>query len=141
MKPRRPSRSPQWPFWLLIAAWVCVNSPQVAVYATLSWLAEARSFTHQQRLVADVAHLLGGGEAAPSRIAQTLARAKAHEPARPLPPVPAEAVLKKMPLAFERTAEFLPPALRAGFPRAAAQACPENFRAPPPHGPPRVAVS
>ncbi|MBL9200775.1 MAG: hypothetical protein JNL39_09730 [Opitutaceae bacterium] len=141
MKTRRPTSALQWPFWLLIAAWVCANSPQAGVYAALSWLAEARTFTHQQRLVAEVAHLLGGGEAVPSAIAQTVARARSQDTSRPVPPVPADAVLKKIPLVLERTAEFLPPALRADYPRAASEAIPELLRAPPPHGPPRVATA
>lgn len=141
MKSRRPISAPQWPFWLLIVAWVCANSPQVAVYTALSWLTEGRSFTHQQRLVAEVAHLLGGGEAVPSRAAQTLARTQTHTPAKPLPPVSAEAVQKKITLALERSAEFLPLALRADYPCAAVRDCPESFRAPPPHGPPRGVVT
>ena len=130
-KPR--SSSARWPFWLLVAAWWCANTPQVAVYTGLAWLAEARSFSHQHRLSTDVAFVLAG-KSTPPRIA----RAVKSAPSRPVAPVPAEAVVKKIPLAFESVAEVLPPALRATRPAMIAWAFPETFRAPPPHGPPRV---
>lgn len=133
MKSKAHALSPRWPFWLLIAAWVCANSPQAATYAFLSWMAEARSFTHQQRLTADVARLLGGER----EETQVAARENSPPPAS-LPAVPAEAVLKKIPLSVERTADVLPPALGASHPRVAAWLCPDVWRAPPPHGPPRV---
>ena len=132
----RRTQSVRWPFWLLIAAWLCANTPQIAVYTGLAWLAEARSFSHQHRLSTDVAFVLAG-KPTPQRIA----RAVKSVPPQPLPPVPAEAVLKKIPLAFESVAEVLPPALRAIRPAEIARAFPESFRAPPPHGPPRVVVA
>ena len=128
--------SARWPLWLLIAAWVCANTPQVAVYTGLAWLAEARSFSHQHRLGTDVAFVLAG-KPTPQRIA----RAVKSAPSRPVAPVPAEAVMKKIPLAFESVAEVLPPALRASCPALVAWACPESLRAPPPHGPPRLVVA
>lgn len=127
------SSSPRWPFWLLIAAWGCANTPQVAVYTGLAWLAEAQSFSHQHRLSTDVAFVLAG-KPTPQRIA----RAVKSTPSRPMAPVPAEAVVKKIPLAFESVVEVLPPALRASRPALIAWACPESLRAPPPHGPPRL---
>jgi hypothetical protein len=57
--------SHRWPFWLLIAAWVCANSPQAATYAVLDWVASARHFSHQQQLAREVAHLLAGEKAPP----------------------------------------------------------------------------
>ena len=130
------SSTSRWPFRVLIAAWACANTPQIAVYTGLAWLAEARSFSHQHRLSTDVAFVLAG-KPTPQRIA----RAVKSTPARSLPPVPAEAVLKKIPLACEGVAEVLPPALRASRPAEIARAFPESFRAPPPHGPPRVVVA
>ncbi|WP_414662788.1 hypothetical protein [Horticoccus sp. 23ND18S-11] len=128
------SPSPRWPFWLLLVAWGCANSPQVALYTVLTWAAEARTFSHQQRLTADVAHVLAG-ERAPGILAQ----AQAELPVRPpQPAIPAEAVLKKFPLSVERVAELLPPVLRAGWPRAPVFVFADTLRAPPPHGPPRA---
>lgn len=140
--PWRKRQSPvrRWPFWLLLAAWLCANSPQVAVFSVLTWLAEARSFSHQERLTVDVARLLGG--AAPSRpIAAAVARAQEHVPAQPLPMVPADAVFKKLELSLEKSTDVLPVALRGGRHRAVAWVCPEPRRCAPPHGPPRVSLS
>ena len=63
MAPAVRNPSPRWPFWLLIAAWVCANSPQAATYAVLSWMAEAGSFSHQKQLSREVAFLLAGEKA------------------------------------------------------------------------------
>jgi hypothetical protein len=135
---RRLSASP-WPFWLLIAAWVCANAPQAALYAGLAWLAEARSFSHQQRLTVEVAYLLGGDAARPERTGAIAATRTAATPKAPTA-VPADAVLKRLPLYLEQTADVLPPALGAGRPREIARAAPDTLRAPPPHGPPRAAA-
>lgn len=125
--------SPRWPFWLLIAAWVCANSPQAATYAVLTWLADARSFTHQQRLTVDVAWLLSG-EKAPERIAAADTATAAKLP----PAVPADAVLKKLPLALERAAGSLDaPEGRERW-RLASLGCPDARRLPPLLGPPRT---
>lgn len=141
MSPRaRPSSTRKWPFWLLLAAWLCANSPQAAVFTVLTWLAEAPSFSHQERLAADVARLLGG--AAPSRpIAEAVARAQEQVPATPLPQVPADAVLKKIELSLEKTTDVLPAALRADRHREIAWLCPAPRRGAPPHGPPRASLS
>lgn len=128
------SPSPRWPFWLLLVAWGCANSPQVALYTVLTWAAEARTFPHQQRLTAEVAHVLAG-ERAPGILVQT----RSELPARPpQPAIPAEAVLKKFPLSVELVAELLPPVLRADWPLDPVFVCADTLRAPPPHGPPRA---
>ena len=127
---RRPAR---WPFWLLLAAWFCANSPQAATYALLTWLGEARHFSHQQRLTAEVAAVLTGAEAPIVFAAVTAA------PARPFAPlVAADTTLKKIELAVERTAEVLPPAEREKVRVARAMALPEPRRVAPPHDPPRA---
>ena len=48
-RPAQP-RPARWPFWLLVVAWGCANGPQAAVYTTVAWLVEARSFSHQYDL-------------------------------------------------------------------------------------------
>jgi hypothetical protein len=133
----RGPRASRWPFWLLIAAWVCANTPQIAVFALLTWLAESRSFTHQQRLTQDVARLLVG-EKPTTPIADTVARTQENIPSKPLPPVPADTVLKKLELSLEKTTELLPLALRATRYREISSVCPEQRRCAPPHGPPRA---
>lgn len=125
--------SARWPFWLLMVAWVCANSPQAATYAFLTWMAEARSFAHQQRLSIEVAVLLGGQT--PS---ERVARAENSSPAQSLPAVPLDAVLKKLPLALERAPQALPPDSRSELLRSATVLCPESVRPPPPLGPPRT---
>lgn len=139
MSARAQSRSaPQWPFWLLLAAWVCANSPQAATYALFAWMAEARSFSHQQRLSSEVVSLLGGADAEPAEA--RVATSAAPLPAKRPPAVPPDAVLKKFPLACEQVADFLPTALRGDRPADDLRGMPETLRAPPPHGPPRAAV-
>jgi hypothetical protein len=136
MSPLSRNRTPaRWPFWLLIAAWACANSPQIAICAVLTWAGEARHFTHQQRLTAEVAHVLSG-QSMPSLLA-TMKEA----PSRPLAPVmPAEAALKKIELALERTTEVLPPdsGQKAHFSRVTS--LPDSRREAPPHEPPRASV-
>lgn len=124
----------RWPFWLLVAAWLCANSPQTLTYELVVWGGSARHFTHQQRLTAEVASLLAGGPAPEAVVA------KSESPAKPFaPPVPAEATLKKIELAMQRAAEWLPSALRAQVRCALTQTLPDPLRAAPPHEPPRAA--
>jgi hypothetical protein len=134
MTPRSSTpASARWPFWLLLAAWVCANSPQIAIFAVLTWLDAGRDFSHQQRLTQQVAYVLGG-EKMPGMAVGVAKQASA----RPLPPLPSDAFAKKIPLSVERAVEFLPPALRADRRELAELAGLEVLRAPPPHGPPRV---
>lgn len=121
----------RWPFWLLIAAWVCANSPQAAIYAALSWMAEARHFSHQQHLKAGVARLLAGEPAA------TAVAATPSLPVERPPLVPPDAVLKKISLALERGTEVLPPILDRSGRDLADVPRPESPAAPPPYEPPR----
>lgn len=130
--PARSSTPARWPFWVLLAAWVCANSPQVAVYTALTWLGEARHFTHQQRLTMEVAHVLGG-----AKLPGLLASMKCA-PDRPFAPVvPVEATLKKIELAVERTSEAMPPEVRVQVSLARSSVCPPARREAPPHEPPR----
>ena len=138
--PRMPrlhsqSRPSQWPIWLLVAAWFCANCPPTLICASLVWLGEARSFTHQQRLKSDIAHLLAGEK--PHSLL-------AHVPSLPvapdksaLPPLPA---LKKIELAAEGSFSWIAPRLLAPVHARSALHAASALRAPPPHGPPRAEV-
>jgi hypothetical protein len=131
--PMRKHTPAQWPFWLLVAAWFCANSPQAITFTVLGWMAEARHFTHQQKLTAEVAFLLAGEQR----------EARVHEadtlPAKPFaPPVPTDATMKKIELAVHRTSEVLPPALRAMRRVVRSILLPDTLRAAPPHEPPRA---
>jgi hypothetical protein len=120
---------------VLVLAWVCANCPPTLICTAVVWLGEARSFTHQQRLTSEVAHLLVGEK--PHSLL-------AHVPSLPLAPaksaLPPPPALKKIELAAEDTLSWIaPPApdpLSAPSDLDAASA----LRAPPPHDPPRVIV-
>jgi hypothetical protein len=128
---------PRWPFWLLIVAWVCANSPQAATYAVLAWIAEARQFTHQQQLTRDVAHLLVG-EKAPTHQAVVATSDEGRASEWPRSQVPAGAVLKKIDLSTEKRMEHVRPiAARRSFERTTNWRT-DALRAPPLHGPPRA---
>lgn len=126
----------QWPFWLLIVAWVCANTPQIAVCALLAWMGEARHFSHQQRLTAELAHVLTGAKS------ESVLAAMSHLPAKPLEPLAsATLTLKKVELGTELMVEILPAAkteevlpLVSGFWLRA-------WRAAPPHEPPRRGIA
>ncbi len=123
----------RWPFWLLIAAWICANSPQAATYAVITWIGEARHFTHQQRLTAEVAQVLTGAKVLEAPAVTV------GEPVRPFaPPVPVEATLKKIELSTEGTVELSPLAARKKVRVVRATVWPERRREAPPCEPPRV---
>lgn len=127
------NRSPaRWPFWLLIVAWVCANSPQAATYAVLTWMSEARNFSHQHRLTSQVVHVLTGQSESTQLAALP---ATGGKPA--LPSVPADAILKKLDLAFEGTREVLPIALRERHRMVRVLPPHERMGVAPPHEPPR----
>ncbi len=132
---RRNHRPAPWPLWLLVLAWFCANSPQTLICTAVVWLGEARSFSHQQRLASEVAHLLVG-----EKPHSLLAHVRSIPPAPAKPTLPALPTLKKVELAAEDTVRWfapLPPSkLRLHVPQHAASV----LRAPPLHGPPRAAT-
>lgn len=130
----------RWPFWLLLVAWVCVHSPQTVMPTVLTWLAEARSFSHQRDLSRSAAFVLAG-EKASSRVAIALARVPASQQDTPpqLPiSVPPTAVLKKIDLATEWLIDVRPPAEQGALAWKVELGCSSRQRARPPHGPPRT---
>ena len=62
MSPGRHSQKPaaKWPFWLLVAAWWCANTPQAATFEVILWLKGAACFSHQAELKEDVSAILTG---------------------------------------------------------------------------------
>jgi hypothetical protein len=108
MKSPRNRPAARWPFWLLLAAWFCANSPQAATHGVIVWLANARHFSHQQRLSAKVASILAGTEIPATLVAASPA------PERPFTaPAPAEAGLKKIDLFVVITSVGISPAEQA----------------------------
>lgn len=91
--PFQPRSAPRWPFWLLVFAWICANSPQNACFEVISWAQGATSFSHQERLVSGVTELL---DDYPAEVT-ALAAAPVPEPATPA--IPAGATIKKIELA------------------------------------------
>jgi len=57
---RRPTLFARTPFWVLIVAWACANTPQIAALHALVWVKNAQHFSHQAQLRNDVAGLLSG---------------------------------------------------------------------------------
>ncbi len=53
------------PLWLLIVAWFCANSPQELTLHVFEWAGQARHFSHQASLRADVSRLLAGNPERP----------------------------------------------------------------------------
>jgi hypothetical protein len=103
----RNGRPSGWPFWLLIAAWFCANSPQAATYSLIVWAKGSQHFSHQERLKEDVARLLTGEKALPG------AGIAGPAPARPFAPqVPIDAVLKKLDLTAPLAVDAAAPGMR-----------------------------
>jgi len=130
----------RWPFWLLLVAWVCAHSPQTVMPTVLTWLAEARSFSHQRDLSRSAAFVLAG-EKEPSRVAVALDHVRASHPDAPpqLPlSVPPTAVLKKIDFATEGLIDVRPPAEQGALAWKVELGCSSRQRARPPHGPPRT---
>jgi hypothetical protein len=119
-------------FWLLIAAWLCANLRPGSVGAALSWLAEGRHFTHQHRLTASVAMLLGGERETP-----VVAKSKPQSKPPASPALPGEFNTRKLEYALERADRLPPPSMhKAGYFAFEPDESSE-LRAPPLHGPPR----
>jgi hypothetical protein len=125
-----------WPFWLLIAAWVCANTPPALTCDAVAWITDAAHFSHQGRLRADVALILAGRETAP-----LFAFVRSAPPARPvLPHVPPETLAKKIDLCVPSAGRCAPPAARARRYADSGARAPDCGRAEPPHEPPRARV-
>ena len=137
MVARRLQSPARWPFWVLLAAWTCANTPQIAVYAVVTWIVEARSFSHQYELTRSVAHILKK-ESSPSRVGYLLRKAANDRPSQPLPPIPDDAVLRKVQLAIQLSDGL---SERVSVPRRFAMgetSIQERVRPEPLHGPPRA---
>ena len=133
----RNGKPQRWPFWFLLAAWFCANSPQMATYSLCLWIKGGQHFSHQQQLKADVALVLAGK----AKMAAMLATAKSAPSVPRLPTIPVEAVLKKIDLYVAVTVE---PALRAAAALAyvpSAELMVAFVGAKPPVPPPRAEMS
>jgi hypothetical protein len=127
----RCANASSWPIWLLFAAWFCANSPQSVTYDLILWTRDARHFTHQERLKADVAAMLSGtGGKMTAQVEKPPARPSA-------PPIPAEAVLKKIDLYAPIVIASIAPPTREPNPTAELPGAPDRGRPEPLLPPPR----
>jgi hypothetical protein len=103
MRPLRYRRKPAgWPFFLLVAAWFCANSPQSVAINILEWAKGARHFSHQLQLKSEVLSLLAG-KYTPAVLMAAQAPSKAPTPV----PISNEATIKKIDLSAPRQADGL----------------------------------
>lgn len=104
-----PIRTPllRLPFWLLIAAWLCANTPQVAAWHLIVWVKNAQHFSHQAQLQVEVASLLCG-----KPVAKPVALASAtHTGRAPAPLAPVDFTVKKILLLLVAGGGVSPPVL------------------------------
>ena len=92
-----PSRA-GWAFGLLVAAWVCANSPQAACYTIGDWLMGAGHFSHQARLTEEVTAILKNGAVETTTLAAA-DRERVETRSTAARTMPPDAVLKKVELA------------------------------------------
>jgi hypothetical protein len=128
LRKKKPIR---WPFWLLVAAWCCANSPPRTAFEFFVWAGHGLHFSHQEQLKAEVAAMLGA-----RKINPVVATSKAGPANLPAAPLPAEGVLKKIDLCLSKRMESIGPSTRElaypdGFCRIRPRASPEPLLTPP----------
>ncbi len=84
--------SARWPFWLLVAAWCCANTPQAATFELILWLKGAAYFSHQADLKVEVALILNGG----SKTAHLTASQSVRETPPPAVPIAKTVTIKRV---------------------------------------------
>jgi hypothetical protein len=121
---------------MLVVAWLCANSPQEMTLRFAAWTRDARSFSHQERLKAEVAALLSARKAeAPLLAAQPVPVRSAAAP------LVVEVVLKKIDFHPALAVRLLPPEARSWRYRESPGPQPVSARAEPLVPPPRAAAS
>ncbi len=135
MPSSRHSRSPRrWPIWLLLAAWICANGPQMACFEIVVWVKGASHFSHFHRLAASAAAALEGRDVdEPQWVASA---------ARQSPPIaiPVEATMKKIELGAPETRDPLGVTLRVATQATVMPSWPPAPVVDVPHPPPRSEV-
>ena len=101
-----PAMRAWWAFSLLVAAWVCANSPQAACYAIGDWLMGAGTFSHQARLAEGVVEILGAERKGNVNTESVLTVGARSAGKRAAVPMPADAVIKKIELARNEGGEL-----------------------------------
>jgi hypothetical protein len=91
-----------WPFWVLLAAWFCANSPQEITFNLIVWAKGAQHFSHQERLREDVSMLLTGKLSSVAFHAAKSAPCSAS-----VPSLPSENLVKRLDLYISHKGEYL----------------------------------
>lgn len=133
--PGHKDRTRQWPFWLLLLAWLFASCPVHVTGAVINWIGEAHSFSHQKRLTLQVARLLVG-----EKLPAGWTAGEERPTPSPKPALPPGDSVKKSDLATEETIESRRPRLVEIALVPAPTFLRGELRAAPLHGPPRVAV-
>lgn len=120
---------------MLIVAWLCANCPQEMTLRLAAWTKDARSFSHQERLKAEVASLLAGRKAEGPQLASPPAAAPSTAV-----PVVVEVVLKKIDFHPALSLRILPPEAQGWHYRESQRRPFDSVRAEPLVPPPRAAV-
>ena len=96
----RLRRFARCPFWLLIAAWLCANTPQAASWHVLLWVKQAQHFSHQQNLRSEVAALMSGQPSNTDNSSRYVAQPASSKTSE-IPMLPADFAVKKILLSME----------------------------------------
>jgi hypothetical protein len=121
---------------MLMVAWLCANSPQEMTLRFVTWTKDARSFSHQDRLKAEVAALLSGQKSETPQLATT--------PAAPRPaaaPIVVETVLKKIDFHPAFSLRIFPPTAQSWRQGEKPGQKLASIRIEPPVPPPRTGLS
>lgn len=128
-------RAAKWPFWLLVAAWWCANTPQAATFEMILWLKGAASFSHQAELKADVAAILSGvPKVAPSHHGQI-----GRETPPPTVPLAKTVTIKRVSLCLHEQSMVADGPIGGVTMRRLHDRVPERRTTPPQLRPPRLA--
>jgi hypothetical protein len=133
---RRSQKPPaKWPFWLLVAAWWCANTPQAATFELILWMKGAADFSHQAQLHAEVAALLNGGP----QVTRVQGRPSLGETPVPAVPVLKALAIKRVNLCLQEESMACARPMAAETLRWSHDRVPERRASPPRLRPPRLA--
>jgi hypothetical protein len=137
MSPRHLSRKKpaSWPFWLLVAAWWCANTPQAATFEVILWLKGAAYFSHQADLHADVAAILTGVP----KVARGHGGQILRETPPPAVPLPKSVAIKRVSLCLQEEPISSTGQMAGEMIRLLHDQTPERRTSPPRLRPPRLA--
>jgi hypothetical protein len=128
-------KTARWPFWLLVAAWWCANTPQAATFEVILWLKGAAYFSHQADLHADVAAILTGVP----KVARGHGGQILRETPPPAVPLPKNVAIKRVGLCLQGETISSASQVAGEMIRLLHDQVPERRTSPPRLRPPRLA--